>query len=126
MRFKPPPPSSDIGWRVEFRSTEVQVTDFENAAYACFIVLLARTILSRKLNLYMPLSAVHANMNSAQRRSAVLNERFAFRTVRMLGDAVGMRVPRMCHNNSVCYDAGSTRPLSVVCSSCGYAAEHHR
>ena len=40
VRWKPPPASStrlggsaDIGWRVEFRSMEVQLTDFENAAF---------------------------------------------------------------------------------------------
>ncbi|CAO1295239.1 unnamed protein product [Diamesa tonsa] len=32
MRFKPPPPNTPIGWRVEFRPCEVQLTDFENAA----------------------------------------------------------------------------------------------
>lgn len=43
MRFKPPPPDApEIGWRVEFRPTEVQLTDFENAAYCCFVVLLTR------------------------------------------------------------------------------------
>ncbi len=26
MRFKPPPPNSSIGWRVEFRPTEVKST----------------------------------------------------------------------------------------------------
>ena len=31
VRFKPPPPNSSIGWRVEFRPLEVQLTDFENA-----------------------------------------------------------------------------------------------
>jgi hypothetical protein len=29
VRWKPPPPNSDIGWRVEFRSMEAQLTDFE-------------------------------------------------------------------------------------------------
>jgi len=58
MRFKPPPPNSNIGWRVEFRSTEVQITDFENAAFAVFIVLLSRTILSYGLNFYVPISKV--------------------------------------------------------------------
>ena len=43
MRFKPPPPHSKIGWRVEFRPCELQVTDFENAAICCFIVLLTRS-----------------------------------------------------------------------------------
>ena len=58
MRFKPPPLGSDIGWRVEFRTCEVQITDFENAAYTVFIVLLTRALLSFDLNLYMPLSKV--------------------------------------------------------------------
>ncbi len=62
MRFKPPPPGSSIGWRVEFRSMEVQVTDFENAAYTLFVVLLSRAILSFNLNLYIPLSRVDENM----------------------------------------------------------------
>lgn len=58
MRFKPPPVDSPIGWRVEFRSMEVQLTDFENAAYSVFIVLLTRAILSFNLNFYMPISEV--------------------------------------------------------------------
>ncbi|KAG8818350.1 hypothetical protein FRC17_010867, partial [Serendipita sp. 399] len=37
LRFKPPPPGSSMGWRVEFRSMEVQLTDFENAAFSIFI-----------------------------------------------------------------------------------------
>lgn len=32
MRFKPPPLNSSIGWRVEFRPCEAQISDFENAA----------------------------------------------------------------------------------------------
>lgn len=79
MRFKPPPPNSSIGWRVEFRPTEVQLTDFENAAYAVFIVLLTRVILSFKLRLVIPISKVDHNMNVAQKRDAVSNEKFYFR-----------------------------------------------
>eukprot|EP01147_Barroeca_monosierra_P003202 gene3202-5930_t len=78
MRFKPPPVDSDIGWRVEFRPCEVQITDFENAAFTVFIVLLTRTILSFGLNLYMPLSKVDENMKSAQLRDAVKTEKFWF------------------------------------------------
>jgi len=58
LRFKPPPPNSEIGWRVEFRSMEVQMTDFENAAFAAFIVLLSRAILAFNLNFYIPISKV--------------------------------------------------------------------
>ncbi|KAI5123918.1 hypothetical protein M0805_006336 [Coniferiporia weirii] len=79
VRFKPPPPNSPIGWRVEFRSMEVQLTDFENAAFAVFIVLLSRAILSFDLNLYIPISKVDENMQTAQKRDAVRTEKFYFR-----------------------------------------------
>ncbi|KAG6452581.1 hypothetical protein O3G_MSEX007719 [Manduca sexta] len=79
MRFKPPPPNSSIGWRVEFRPCEAQLTDFENAAYVCFVVLLTRVILSYHLNFVMPISKVDENMQRAQKRGAVLSERFWWR-----------------------------------------------
>lgn len=79
LRFKPPPPNSPIGWRVEFRSMEVQLTDFENAAFAVFIVLLSRAILAFNLNFYIPISKVDENMGKAQKRDAVHTEKFFFR-----------------------------------------------
>lgn len=79
MRFKPPPPNSTIGWRVEFRPCEVQITDFENAAIVCFVVLLTRVILSYQLNFIIPISKVDENMGNAQKRGAVLNQKFWFR-----------------------------------------------
>ncbi|XP_020954214.1 glutamate--cysteine ligase catalytic subunit isoform X2 [Sus scrofa] len=79
MRFKPPPPNSDIGWRVEFRPMEVQLTDFENSAYVVFVVLLTRVILSYKLDFLIPLSKVDENMIAAQKRDAVLQGMFYFR-----------------------------------------------
>ncbi|CAF2137942.1 unnamed protein product [Rotaria magnacalcarata] len=79
MRFKPPPSNSDIGWRVEFRPTELQMTDFENAALVTFIVLLTRAIMTYNLNLLIPISNVDENMQSAQHRDAVLHQRFHFR-----------------------------------------------
>ncbi|CRK99012.1 CLUMA_CG011962, isoform A [Clunio marinus] len=79
MRFKPPPPNSPIGWRVEFRPCEAQLTDFENAAIVVFVVLLTRVILSFKLNFLLPISKVDENMQKAQNRNACLNEKFWFR-----------------------------------------------
>ena len=58
MRFKPPPPGCSIGWRVEFRPLDVQLTDFENTAFVVFVVLLTRAILSFGLNFYIPISKV--------------------------------------------------------------------
>ncbi|CAO3626798.1 unnamed protein product [Cunninghamella blakesleeana] len=79
VRFKLPPPNSGIGWRVEFRSMEVQLTDFENAAFSTFIILLARTIKHFDLNFYIPMSKVHENINTALKRGAVRNDKFYFR-----------------------------------------------
>ncbi|KAG5831185.1 hypothetical protein ANANG_G00301140 [Anguilla anguilla] len=72
-------PNSDIGWRVEFRPMEVQLTDFENSAYVVFVVLLTRVILSYKLDFLIPLSKVDDNMKMAQKRNAVLEGMFYFR-----------------------------------------------
>lgn len=79
MRFKPPPSGSDIGWRVEFRPMEIQITDFENAAFSIFIVLITRAILSFDLNFYVPIQRVSENMETAHKRDAVLTEKFWFR-----------------------------------------------
>ena len=79
MRFKPPPADNSIGWRVEFRPMEIQITDFENAAFTVFIVLITRVILSFDLNFYIPIVKVDANMETAHARDAVLQEKFYFR-----------------------------------------------
>eukprot|EP00116_Pleurobrachia_bachei_P015519 sb/3475781/ len=81
MRFKPPPPDSDIGWRVEFRTIEAQLTDFENAAFVSFCILLSRALVSFNCNFYLPLSYVQENMKRAQQRNAVLDQKFYFRLV---------------------------------------------
>jgi len=80
MRFKPPPPNSDIGWRVEFRPCELQISDYENAAVACFVVLLTRVILSYGYNLLVPISKIDENMKRAQKMDAIVKEKFFFRT----------------------------------------------
>ncbi|KAJ5197798.1 uncharacterized protein N7498_006915 [Penicillium cinerascens] len=98
MRFKPPPSESDIGWRVEFRSMEIQITDFENAAFSIFIVLITRAILSFDLNFYIPIPLTTENMETAHARNAVLDKKFYFRK-----DPFPRRVPKtpqLSTNNS--------------------------
>lgn len=84
VRWKPPPPRNSpndphIGWRTEFRSMELQLTDFENAAFTAFSVLLTRVILAFDLNLYIPISRVDANMQRAHSRNAAAKGKFFFR-----------------------------------------------
>jgi glutamate--cysteine ligase catalytic subunit len=58
---------------------ELQLTDFENAAFTAFVVLLTRVILAFDLNLYIPLSRVDANMQRAHSRNAAAKGKFFFR-----------------------------------------------
>lgn len=96
MRFKPPPVGKDdIGWRVEFRSMEIQITDFENAAFSIFIVLITRAILSFDLNFYIPIQRTTENMETAHARNAVLYQKFYFRK-----DPFPRRTPRVPQQSS--------------------------
>lgn len=56
------------------------MTDFENAAFSIFIVLLSRAILTFGVNFYIPISKVDENMERAQRRDAARKGRFFFRS----------------------------------------------
>jgi hypothetical protein len=67
------------GWRIEFRPMEVQLTDYENAAFAIFTVLLTRCIATQGHNFYLPMSLVEENMKRAQLKDAVLNQKFWMR-----------------------------------------------
>jgi len=79
IRFKPPPgPKSPIGWRCEFRVMEIQPTDFENAAFAAFVVLLVRAFAKFDVDMTTPLSGHHSNMDKANIRDAVRTQKFSF------------------------------------------------
>nr|XP_023025104.1 glutamate--cysteine ligase-like isoform X1 [Leptinotarsa decemlineata] len=102
LRFKPPPPNTDIGWRVEFRPCDVQITDFENAAIVCFLVLLTRVILSYELNFLIPITKIDENISNAQKRNAVIEEKFWFRhTVNEKNESVGVQFEKMTVNEIV-------------------------
>ena len=103
MRFKPPPPGSDIGWRVEVRPMEIQITDFENAAFSVFVVLITRAILSFDLNFYLPIPRTTENMETAHNRDAVLNDKFYFRK-----DVLPKRMPRL--NGASAPPSGNNTP----------------
>ncbi|KAK3360140.1 glutamate-cysteine ligase-domain-containing protein [Lasiosphaeria hispida] len=108
MRFKPPPADNSIGWRVEFRPMEIQVTDFENAAFAVFMVLITRVVLSFDLNFYIPIQRVDENMETAHARDAVLDKKFWFRR-----NLFPVRPPRSAHNSgSTTPNGGLSRPAT--------------
>lgn len=79
LRFKPPPSqNSPIGWRVEFRTMDIQLTDFENTCLIVALGLIVNVINHFDVNFIMPISKVDENMNLAHKRDAILNQKFWF------------------------------------------------
>jgi glutamate--cysteine ligase catalytic subunit len=69
---------------------EVQLTDFENAAFTAITVLLSRVLLVFNLDVLIPLSKVDENMKRAHQMGAVNTQKFWFRKhVLPYGDCVG-------------------------------------
>ena len=79
MRFKPPPSQdSKIGWRVEFRTMDIQLTDFENTCLIVLLGLLTNVCNHLNVNFIMPISMVDANMDRAHNRDALTTTKFWF------------------------------------------------
>lgn len=76
----PPTEGTNLGWRVQFRAMEVQITDFENAAFTSFVVLISFALLVFDLDLRQPISQVHENTIRAQDMGAATSGKFSFRS----------------------------------------------
>ena len=73
MRFKPPPSQdSKIGWRVEFRTMDIQLTDFENTCLIVLLGLMTNVCNHLNVNFIMPISLVDENMKRAHFRDALV------------------------------------------------------
>ena len=83
VRFKPPPSFNDkeIGWRVEFRSMEGQLTKERAFLFIHAIQIFARMIEDQTfgLNLYIPMDKANENFERAHQKDAATNQRFWFR-----------------------------------------------
>lgn len=83
VRMKLPPSfDSKIGWRVEFRTMEIQLTDDENIAFSILTEVLVRMLYEDwfGLNFYIPMDKVDANFERSKIRDAITLQRFYFRT----------------------------------------------
>jgi len=96
---------------------EIQMTDFENAAFAVFIVLLTRAVLSQNLNFYIPISKVDENMQRAQHRDALQIEKFYFRK--------DIFLPNSSRSSSTT-NSGSTSPAGSDCGCDGVTNGNHQ
>ena len=72
MRFKPPPSTtSKIGWRVEFRTMDIQLTDFENTCLIVLLGLITNVCNHLDVNFMLPISLADENMARAHKRDAI-------------------------------------------------------
>ena len=86
MRFKPPPSmDSNIGWRVEFRTMELQLTDMENAALTVAISMLVNVVNFYNVDFIVPISLVDQNFERAEQPNAASEQRFWFKVQRQPG-----------------------------------------
>ena len=77
LRFKnPPTEDSDIGWRVEFRPMDIQLTDFENTALTVCVGMIANVINTFNLDFVLPVSLIDENMKRAHDRDGLLSTKF--------------------------------------------------
>lgn len=77
MRFKNPPTAdSEIGWRVEFRPMDLQLTDFENTAVTIMVGMIANIINTFDVDFIVPITMVDENMKRAHSRDAVSQVKF--------------------------------------------------
>ena len=80
VRFKPPPSfDSEIGWRVELRTIEAQLTADESVAFGMFSYFFNVLVTRREYNFYIPISKIDENIARAHKKDAVLTEKFWFR-----------------------------------------------
>ena len=77
LRFKNPPSmDSNIGWRVEFRPMDIQLTDFENAALTIMVGMIANIVNEFDLDFIVPITMVDENMKRAHARDALTQLKF--------------------------------------------------
>jgi glutamate--cysteine ligase catalytic subunit len=71
LRFKPPPSlTSTIGWRLEFRTMDIQLTDYENTALIVALTMVLNVFNHFDVNFIMPISKIDENMDRAHLREA--------------------------------------------------------
>ena len=109
------------GWRVEFRPLEIQLTDFENAAFALLTVLASRCLLAMGYNFYLPMSMVEENMRRAQLQNAAVEQSFwvrkeAFRPaiVTATGDGGAATFGDVESGRSLVPTAAETTPVELT------------
>lgn len=71
---------SEIGWRVEFRTMDIQVTDYENTAMIVLLLMLNNVINNFDVDFIVPITKVDENMERAHAVDGLLTQKFWVKT----------------------------------------------
>merc|ERR1711981_871474 len=95
---------------------DLQLTEFENAAYAIFTVLLSRAFLHFGTDLYIPISQIDVNMQRAHNNNAVRTEQMYFRNTSDLkgGSSQDGRIREQSIEEIMCGPDGNTGLIGLV------------
>lgn len=115
LRFKPPPTvDSSIGWRVEFRPMDIQLTDFENTALTVFLGMIANIINYFDVDFVVPISLVDDNMKRAHVRDALCSQKFWWKAGAVKRDQDGRPLRANLEENIFLKSRNdSSRPVSL-------------
>lgn len=115
LRFKPPPSvDSNIGWRVEFRPMDIQLTDFENSALTIFIGMIANILNYYDVDFVLPISLVDDNFDRAHHRDGLVTQKFWWKANAVKRDESGKPCKANLEENGfVKSQAGTERKKSA-------------
>lgn len=70
-----------MGWRVEFKTAEIQINPDENSAMDILMMRIAQMFYYKdfNLNFYIPMSYVEENFRRSRINNAIMKEKFFFR-----------------------------------------------
>lgn len=81
LRFKPPAiTDNDNMFKIEIRPCDLQLTPFENAAIATFLMLYVEFVKSHDVNFIIPLSKANENFEKSVLIDSVVKDKFQWRT----------------------------------------------
>jgi len=114
LRFKVPEPERGIGWRIEFRPMDLQLTEFGNAAYNVFVTLLGRAMDKFGTDLYMPVSKIDINMERAHVNDAARTQKLYFRSAIEASPTSDRTVTEQSMAQIVCGSDGKSGLLGII------------
>ncbi|RVD93013.1 gamma-glutamylcysteine synthetase [Tubulinosema ratisbonensis] len=96
------------GWKIEFRPMEIQLTAYEMAAFTNFTILLIKSIIHFKLNIYIPISYIEKNFKNSNKFTRKPSDYFS----KLTNDPVKFYYRRNIYDNQTPYIALDT--LDVI------------